>query len=176
MYLTLADLTPWPGGLEIAQAATPEHLPPVTAALMDATLAGADRSAYDPDDVAVADLAAARVSAAILASGELINSYIAPRYAASMPLAAGPAGTLKAHARAITRYYLHQHLRVTAPTSDGGQHPIHADYERTLAFLRDVAAGKLSLGVDDPAPVTTSGAEWSSGSDRLWSRNARPLP
>lgn len=176
MYLTPADLTPWPGGLEIAQAATPEHLPPVAAALMDATLAGADRSAYDPDDVAVADLVLARVNATILAATELINSYIAPRYASRMPLAAGPAGALKAHARAIVRYYLHQHLRVTAPGSGDGQHPIHADYERTLGFLRDVAAGKLSLGMDDPAPVTTSGAEWSSGSDRLWSRGARPLP
>jgi phage gp36-like protein len=176
MYLTPADLTPWPGGLEIAQAATPEHLPPVAAALMDATLAGADRSAYGSDVRAVADLALARVNAAITAAVELVNSYIAPRYAAAMPLAAGPAAALKVHARAITRYYLHQHLRVTTPNSADGQHPIHADYERTLAFLRDIASGKLSLGVDDPAPVTTSGAEWSSGSDRLWSRNARALP
>src|SRR2546427_4656677 len=64
-YCTLALLSAAKLAQELAQVATPERYPVVDDALMDATLLGSDRSAFDPADVAIADEAAAHVQSAL---------------------------------------------------------------------------------------------------------------
>lgn len=149
MYVTAAQLADRPGALEIAQVATPDRDAIVDAALMDATLRGTDRSAWQPADTAVADLALANVQSAIDDADSLVDGYLARRY--SLPLA-GNFPILTVQARAIARYNLHKN-RQGLDQND----PVVRDYNNAIKFLTSVASGLLSLGANDPA-VLDSGA------------------
>lgn len=176
-YIAPSGLTPWPGGLEVAQVATPAGSKTVAADLMDAVLTGADTSDWSTEEVAVATRALARVSAATGAANQLVDSYLMPRYRAFVPFSNDVLAQLQAPARAVARYMLHQNLRRTDARSDDGQHPIHADYDDAKAYLAAVRDGKLSLGLDDPAPVDAStGSDWNAGDERVFARSARSLP
>lgn len=141
-YLTLPQLAEIPGALELAQVASSAHGTVVAAALMEATLRGTSRSAWTAEQIADADLAKARIEQAIAEAGDVVDGYLARRY--SLPLATTP-GLLVTWARAITRYKLHQH-RLGTDSVD----PVVRDYRDAIKFLEQVAAGKFSLGVDDP--------------------------
>jgi len=142
-YVTLLQLAEMPGALELAQVATDQHAPhAVDAALMELTLVDGDRSAYAADDIAQADDAAARIQEAVTEAGALIDGYIGRRY--KLPLASVP-GILTAWARAIARYKLHSE-RLSSDATD----PIVRDYKDAIRFLEQVAAGKFSLGIEDP--------------------------
>lgn len=142
MYITPAQLADRPGATEIAQVATPDREAIVDAALMDATLREADRSAWQPADTAVADQALANVQAAIDDADSVIDGYLASRY--TLPLASVP-GVLVVYGRAIARYNLHK-ARQSLETND----PIVRDYRDAVKFLTAIANGQLSLGADDP--------------------------
>ena len=142
MYITPAQLADRPGATEVAQVATPDRDAIVDAGLMDATLRGTDRSAWSADETAVADLALANVQAAIDDADNVIDGYLAPRYA--LPLTKLP-GILVVYARAIARYNLHK-SRQSLENTD----PIVRDYRDAIKFLIAVAGGQLSLGADDP--------------------------
>ena len=151
MYVTPAQLADRPGARELAQVATPEASAIVADDLMDATLRGKDRSVWPPDQVAVADAALARIQQAIDDAGALIDSFLGGRY--TLPLASVPS-VLVTWARAISRYYLHQD-RLSSEQDD----PIVRDYRDTLKLLQLVAAGKLTLGVGDPAQADPPGGD-----------------
>lgn len=171
-YVAPIDLIDHPGPLELAQCATPTSSPLVDAALMRATLAGTSRSDWPADQVAVADQALATIIAACATASSTIDSYLALRY--PLPLA-GEHPALKVWATNIARYRLHPNLRVATAGSELGQHPIHRDYEVTIGLLEKIAAGKLSLGANDPSPPAAegSGATYISGEPRNWSRESR---
>ena len=142
-YVTLLQLAELPGALELAQVATDQHAATVVdAELMGMTLRGDDRSAWDAAEIAAADRAADRIAEAVDEASAVIDGYLARRYA--LPLAAAPR-ILGTWARAITRYKLHGDR-----ISDASTDPVARDYRDAIRFLELVAAGKFSLGLDDP--------------------------
>jgi phage gp36-like protein len=92
----------------------------------------------DLDQDGVADAAA--LDRACANATDLVNVYISPRY--TVPITGTVPGVLKTVAVRVAIYYLHLDRR--SVTED-----IDKQYERDVAFLRDVGAGKASLG--DPA-------------------------
>jgi len=142
-YITLDDLAERPGARELAQVATKEGVRAVATDLMEATLRGADRSAWAADQVAVADDALQRIQDAVTEAESLIDGYLAKR---SYPLPLSPVPKLvTGWTRDIARYLLHK--------DRGGKEdndPIVRNYKDALKFLGLVAEGKFSLGAEDP--------------------------
>ena len=64
-YITHPELAESPGALELAQVASDEHVPPVSAELLDALLRAQDVSAWGPEDVAAATRVIGRIDAAV---------------------------------------------------------------------------------------------------------------
>ena len=99
------------------------------------------------------------VASALADADELIDSYIAAR--AALPLATVPERLVRV-AGDIARYFLH----ADAPTEQ-----VRTAYKDSLTWLRDVAAGKATLGDDG---VTAAGPASATiefvGDDRLMSR------
>ncbi len=152
MDVTPANLAGLPGAQGISQVASTEHdVALVDAALVDLTLRGEDRSEYPPADVAAADVALARVEAAIGDADATIEGYLRMRGYA-LPLDPVPP-IVTTWARAITRYFLHKHLLSTE-----AKDPIVRDYQDALKFLKLVAAGQFSLGAGDVIAPTGTGS------------------
>lgn len=149
-YISHAELAVRPGAREIAEVATPAHQRTVDFQLMDATLLGADRSAWDADDIAIADEALARVDQAVVDAESLINGFLAKR--GYVPLETVP-GIVANWTRVIARYYLHKD-RVGTDDKD----PVLRDYRDALKLLQLTADGKFSLGFDDPVRATGADA------------------
>ena len=148
-YITTAELAERPGARELALAASSDTAPVVAYALMDATLRGADRSAWTPEQVAAADAALQRVQDAVAEAGAVIDGYLAQRgYALPLEMPATSTGksVLTAWARSITRYLLNK-----SRISDEGKDPVARDYRDALKMLGLLAQGKYSLGAGDPA-------------------------
>lgn len=167
MYITPDQLADRPGATEIAQVATPERDAIVAADLMDATLRGTDRSAWQPADTAIADLALANVQAAIDDADAVIEGYLARRY--TLPLS-GDFPILTVQARGIVRYNLHKN-RLSLDQND----PIVRDYNNAIKFLTSVASGVLSLGANDPAVLdsTADGEVQMQSSPTVFGRGDR---
>ncbi len=148
-YITTAELADRPGAREIAQVASTALQAGRDDALMDATLRGTDRSAWTPEQIALADAALARVQDAVAEAGALIDGFVA-QGGHALPLTLPPSSAgksvLTAWARAITRYLLNQ-SRITDEAKD----PVARDYRDALRMLGLVAQGKFSLGAADPA-------------------------
>ncbi len=160
MYITPIELAERPGAREIAQVASQPSQAVRDDALMDATLRGADRSAWTPEQIAAADLALQRVNDAIAEAGALIDGFIVQR-GYTLPLVLPPASAgknvLTSWGRAITRYLLNQH-RITDEAKD----PVVRDYRDAMKMLGLLAQGKFSLGAADPAADPNSSAASST--------------
>jgi len=141
-YITHPELAESPGALELAQVASDEHVPPVSAELLDALLRAQDVSAWGPEDVAAATRVIGRIDAAVREAGALIDGYLAKR-GYQLPLAPVP-GLVTAWCRASTRYLLHKNRR-TLPDGD----PVLRGWRDALRLLDLTAAGKFSLGAED---------------------------
>lgn len=142
-YITLDDLAERPGARELAQVATKEDARAVATDLMEATLRGADRSAWSVDQVVVADDALQRIQDAVTEAESLIDGYLAKR---SYPLPLSPVPKLvTGWARDIARYLLHKDRGGKEDTD-----PIVRNYKDALKFLGLVADGKFNLGAEDP--------------------------
>lgn len=172
-YITTAELAERPGAREIAQTASEPHQMVRDDALMDATLRGLDRSAWTPEQIAAADAALARVQDAVAEAGALIDGHLVQRgYTLPLALPPGSAGRsmVTVWARTITRYLLNKD-RVTDESKD----PVARDYRDALKLLGQLAAGKFSLGADDPAATANAsntdvrfqGAETVFGRDQM---------
>jgi len=147
---------------ELAQVATPDRAPVIADDLMDATLRGTDRSAFDPADVAIADQALARIQQALEDADQLIDGFLRTRKPSpyTVPLDPVP-GLVTVWARSIARYMLHKDRATPGGES---QDPILRDYRDAQKLLSQVAAGTFSLGGDDPQPPAGAGsAEISKG-------------
>jgi len=156
-YVTLQQLSEMPGALELSQVASDKHGALVDAVLLELTLLGGDRSAYPADEIAGADRAKARIEQAIVEADALVDGYLGRRY--TLPLASAP-GILATWARAIVRYKLHGD-RISGESND----PIVRDYRDALKFLEQIAAGKFSLGIEDPQTQgsTASDVQFDTG-------------
>lgn len=141
-YITLDDLAERPGARELAQVATKESVREVATDLMEATLRGADRSAWPTEQVAVADDALQRIQDAVVEAESIINGSLAKR---SYPLPLSPVPKLvTGWTRDIARYLLHK---------DGARKeddPIVRSYRDAMKFLALIVKGEFSLGAEDP--------------------------
>lgn len=141
-YATLRDLADAATGgwTELAQRASVD--PAVTGELMQATAEGADRSQWAPEAQAAADAALERLQDALERASRHADTYLFPRYRTVMPLSTdlvqgsslpGAVATI-----ALKRLYgtsVPEELRRGAQWADD--------------YLRDLAAGKISLGAAD---------------------------
>lgn len=84
----------------------------------------------------------AAVDRAIADAGAEIDAYLRPRYA--LPLA-GTSPLLRRHVANLARFFLHQG-EGRNPTKE-----VTDLREQTLAFLKDVSAGRADLGLDTTA-------------------------
>lgn len=159
MYISHAQLAERPGARELAQVATAAHEHLVSYELMEATLLGGDRSAWSPEEIAIADDAVQRIDDAVNDAGSLIDGYLVKR-GYSVPLDPVP-DLVVTWARWITRYLLHQD-RITDERGD----PIVRDYRDALKFLQQVANGQFSLGANDPVTESSADLDVQFESDR----------
>lgn len=141
-YITAIQLAERPGAFELAQVATAEHVRPVPAALMEATLRGDDRSDWSADELLTADAALQRIEDAVGQAESLIDGYLAKR-TYSLPLSPVPQ-LVTGWARDIARYLLHKDRK---GKEDGD--PIVRAYRDALKFLEQIVAGKFFLGGED---------------------------
>ena len=101
------------------------------------------------------------VTRALTDADNKINSYLAARY--TLPFASVPEILLQL-ACDIARYYLYED-RVTEI--------VQKRYDNAIAQLRDISAGKASLGLDaegDVAAPAAGGGPVASGGDRVFTR------
>lgn len=155
MYCTPVQLADAKLVRELAQVATPERFPIVADDLMEATLRGEDRTAFDPADVAIADEAMVHINRALGDADGVIDGYLRMRKPVpyTVPLVPVP-GIVSVWARCIARYLLHKDRVNTEEKTD----PIVRDYRDALRFLELTRDGKFSLGTDDPLPPAGAGA------------------
>ena len=154
-YITHAELAERPGAVELAQVATDANRPVVDAELMDATLRGADRSAWPAEALTDADDALRRIDEAVAEADAIIDGYLAKRgYAVPLALPGNqPMKLVAAWSRAITRYLLAKDSIGDEKTS-----PIARDYRDALRLLQLTAEGKFSLGADEAQASGASAA------------------
>lgn len=152
-YITHVELAERPGPHELAQLASTQEQQVHDYLLMDATLRGLDRSAWTADEMAAADAALVRIDDAVAEADALINGFVAKRYTLPLNLPAASAGksVLTSWCRAITRYLLNR-SRISDERSD----PVVRDYKDALRMLELLAAGKVTLGADDPGQAAVA--------------------
>lgn len=155
MYCTPVNLVDAKLVRELAQVATPERFPIVADDLMEATLRGEDRTAFDPADVAIADDTLVHIERALTDADGVIDGYLRMRKPVpyAVPLSPVP-GIVSVWARQIARYLLHKDRVNTEEKTD----PIVRDYRDALRFLELTRDGKFSLGTEDPLPPAGAGA------------------
>lgn len=117
------------------------------------------------DDEKLGVVNAERVSRAIASAEGEINGFLATRY--RVPLASPAPELVQSWAVTLTVYYLWRR-RQRAPED------VRLSYEQTIARLRDVAAGKLTLGIapaPDAATESSQGAVVTNSETSDWSRD-----
>jgi len=116
----------------------------------------------DIDEPAAGEVVAARADAAIARASDEADGYLGTRYA--VPLAAAPL-QLQGAVRDLAYFYLH---RLGAPEQ------VEAAADRARAWLRDVAAGRVSLaGAAAASAAPTAGLVEMASADRLFARGSR---
>ena len=162
-YITLLNLSERPGLVELSQLVAQDGEMPVDANLLEVIINGGDVSNWLPDDVINANRAISRINESIADAQAEINGFLRQR-GHKLPLIKVPR-LLADWARIIVRYKLHRN-RVSDEKSD----PIVRDYKQVLGFLKMVAEGKYSLGIDDSLPVA-GGVPKQTGPVRVFDMN-----
>ncbi|MCX8696247.1 DUF1320 domain-containing protein [Gilliamella sp. B2840] len=162
-YITLLNLAERPGLIELSQIVAQDGEIPVSSDLLSAIIHKQDTSSWSTDDVAAAHATISRITESINDSEAEINGFLRQR-GHKLPLTVVPR-LLTDWARIIVRYKLHRN-RVSDEKSD----PIVRDYKQVLGFLKMVAEGKYSLGIDDALPVA-GGVPKQTGPVRVFDMN-----
>lgn len=162
-YITLLNLAERPGLIELSQTVAQDGEIPVSSDLLSAIIHEQDTSSWSTDDVAAAHATISRITESINDSEAEINGFLRQR-GHKLPLTVVPR-LLTDWARIIVRYKLHRN-RVSDEKSD----PIVRDYKQVLGFLKMVAEGKYSLGIDDALPVA-GGVPKQTGPVRVFDMN-----
>lgn len=143
--MTVLDMIRRYGAAELAQRADRGLPRLVSDALFAAAAAGEDISAFPESEQAAAKAAVTVVSDAVADAMSTVDGYLSARYA--VPLVPMPAAVLRITGD-IARYYLYE---------DMATETIIERYKQAIAWLRDVAAGKVSLGDATATPSPASG-------------------
>ena len=144
-YITLLNLSERPGLIELTQLVAQDGEIPADAKLLDAIINSNDISSWTSDEITNANRAISRINESIDDAEAEINGFLMQR-GHKLPLIKIPR-LLSDWARIIVRYKLHRNR-----VSDEKNDPIVRDYKQVLAFLKLVAEGKYSLGIDDKLP------------------------
>ncbi|MDO8932926.1 MAG: DUF1320 domain-containing protein [Rhodocyclaceae bacterium] len=159
-YATPTDLLSRFGAEEIAQRADRSIPRLVTAGLLTAAAAGGDLSGYTAGERAAVAAVLALVNGALTDADSDIDGYVATRYA--VPLAPVPP-VIKRLACDLARYYLYD---------DQATETIQTRRDAAVSQLRDVAAGKLSLGEPVNNSPVQGGAVEMTSAPSVWRRDA----
>jgi phage gp36-like protein len=135
-YATPQNLLQWYGGKELAQTATPDDLVIVPAQLMRLTIDGGNRDAFSQEEIASADSALERITAALAEATLLIESYISRRYELPITENVVQASPLPRSCGAMARRLLYD---------DAVPQEVENRYEHTLGWLRDLANNRADL-------------------------------
>ena len=159
-YITLLNLAERPGLIELSQTVAQDGEIPVSSDLLSAIIHEQDTSSWSTDDVAAAHATISRITESINDSEAEINGFLRQR-GHKLPLTVVPR-LLTDWARIIVRYKLHRNR-----VSDEKNDPIVRDYKQVLGFLKMVAEGKYSLGIEDTLPVA-GGVPKQTGPARIF--------
>lgn len=160
-YITLLALLDTLGDEWLAQRAAPTA-PAVDGVLLRLTVEGGDRSAYTAEDQAAADEAVASIQIQLDDANREIDSYLRKRHTLPLDQTLIDGSPLSRITADVVRYLISDDL-VTDEAS--------SRYSKALAWLRDVAAGRATLGEVDATPTTSgrvavrtgiSGTDWST--------------
>lgn len=162
-YITLLNLAERPGLIELSQAVAQDGELPVSSDLLSAIIYDQDTSLWSTDDVVAAHATISRITESINDSEAEINGFLRQR-GHKLPLTVVPR-LLTDWARIIVRYKLHRN-RISEEKND----PIVRDYVQVIKYLKLVADGKYSLGIDDAIPVG-GGVPKQTGPIRIFDMN-----
>lgn len=143
--MTVLDMIQRYGADELAQRGDRSLPRLVSAELFASAAAGEDISAFPENEQAAALDAVAVVSQSVADAVSTVDGYLSARYA--VPLVPVPAAVLRVTGD-IARYYLYE---------DMATETIIERYRRAIAWLRDIAAGKVNLGDAEATPSPASG-------------------
>lgn len=154
-YITPLDLLQRFDAEEMAQRADRGVPRLVTGELLQSLAEGVDTSNWSPADL-VATTAAVAVLARVAADAQsVIDGYLAARYA--VPLTPVP-DAVRRYASDLARYYLYD---------DHATETVQKRHDAAIAFFRDIAARRASLGPDAdasmPSTSTSGGVQMVSG-------------
>lgn len=144
-YATATDLIDRFGAEELAQRADRGVPRLASAELLTAAAAGGDLSAWTADEQAAAAAAIAVLERVLADASDTADGYLAGRVA--VPLASPPAA-VKRMVCDLARYFLYD---------DQATETIQKRHDAAIAYFRDVAAGRVSLGADLGAAAQPSG-------------------
>lgn len=160
-YATPSDLLTRFSDEEIAQRADRKIPRRVGGELLVAAAVGSDLSSYSPEEQAAAAEALVVIGRALADADATIDGYLVARY--PVPFAAAPAIVVRL-ACDMARYYLYD---------DQATETVQKRYDAALAYFRDVAAGKVSLGPEAAAASAPGAGGVEMNSDAtVWSRSA----
>jgi phage gp36-like protein len=117
----------------------------LTAELLRAVAAGADLSDYTVAEQSAAAAALASILRALTDADSTVDGYISSRVA--VPLSSPPI-VVSRLACDLARYFLYD---------DQVTETIQKRYDTAIAFFRDVASGRVSLGIDPGASAQPTG-------------------
>jgi len=158
-YATATDLLDRFAAEEIAQRADRSIPRLVTAPMLVTAAAGGSLAAYTADEQAAVAAVLVSLNQALADADSDIDGYVATRY--SVPLTPVPA-VITRLACDLARYYLYD---------DQATETIQKRRDSAQAVLRDISAGKVSLG-DPAAPAAPQGGTVEiSGPARVFGRD-----
>ena len=136
------------GWADLAQRAA--HSPLVDGDLLQATVEGAERSAWSTAAIAAADAAALRITAALERASAHADTYLFPRYRTQMPLP--PDMVASSALPAVVAAIAYKRLYGAAVPDDVRKGCQWAD-----DYLRDISKGVVSLGAVDASVAQPAG-------------------
>jgi phage gp36-like protein len=143
-YATTADLIGRFGAQELVELTDESEGGLVTAELLKLAAAGSDLDDYTEEEQEAVAACLATLEEALADAGSEIDPYLTGRY--TLPLSSVPR-VLLTHACNMTRYHLF---------ADRVTEVVEVRYKAALTFLKDVSAGRASLGLDvEGAAVAT---------------------
>ena len=160
MYATATDLVTRFGIEELTQLTNREPYETITPEMLQKGLGGEDLSGYTPEQQTAITAAVGVVTRALDDARAEIDSYLTGRF--TLPLASVPR-LLSRTAADMARYGLHEN-QVTET--------VRQRYKDATSFLKDVAAGRADLGLDQQnQPVASKSRHGAGGSaaDRTFS-------
>ena len=150
MYITPSEYVAYFGLEETAAIATPARSSQISTDLLYLTITGGDRSAYTPEEIAIADETLDVINISIESASKEMDSYFANRY--NLPLSTDiiAKNPIKDFCYDITRY----RIAKVIPSEE-----IVERYKQAIEWLKGVSTGVISLvqDINDDTTKKSSG-------------------